>query len=332
MIFSRKGRGRRDERSRRDERARTHWMAEISTGWRDPSAREPEPLETPEFGPYDIAVAPDDGVPRIDLGSLLVPNLPDAPVHVETTPNGQIVRVQLEYQGSRLQLAAYAAPRTEGIWDEVREEVRTALLGSGAKVVEVDSDYGPALAATQGGTGGTPVVETRHLGIDGPRWFVHAVFIGPAASDPSKAPPLWAALRGLVVNRGKEPRPVKEQLPLRLPAELAARLAEMAARQAAAAQAQAAAAQAAQQRAAQAAQAAQAGAAPADAQSAPARTAPSAQPASAGAAQPSTTPAPAAPAKAAPAKAAPTKAAPAKAAPTKAAASGRSGSRSRRSR
>lgn len=228
MIFSRKGKG------RRDERARAHWVAEISPNWRDPSAREPEPLETPEFGPYDSTVAPDDGVPRIDLGSLRVPNLPDTPVQVEAAPNGQIVRVQLEHKGSRLQLAAYAAPRTEGIWDEVREEVRTALLGSGAKVVEVDSDYGPALAVRQGGTGGTPVIESRHLGIDGPRWFVHAVFIGPAASDPSQAPALWEALRGLVVYRGKEPRPVKELLPLRLPAELAARIAQMAARQAAA--------------------------------------------------------------------------------------------------
>jgi hypothetical protein len=259
VIFSRKGGG------RRDERARAHWMAEISAGWRDPSAREPEPLETPEFGPYDVAVAPDDGVPRVDLGSLRVPNLPDTPIQVEAAPNGQIVRVQLEHQGSRLQLAAYAAPRTEGIWDEVRDEVRTALLRSGAKVVEVDSDYGPALAARQGGTGGAPVIETRHLGIDGPRWFVHAVFVGPAATDPNAAPSLWSALRGLVVNRGSEPRPVKEPLPLQLPAELAARLAEMAARQAAAqaAQAQAAQAQAQAQAAAQAAQAQAASAGPA---------------------------------------------------------------------
>jgi hypothetical protein len=277
VIFSRflrKDRGRRDERTRgRDEGARRRderapWMAEISTTWRDTSTREPEPLEVPEFGPYDSAVAPDDGVPRIDFGSLRVPNLPDTPVQLEAAPTGQIVRVHLEHKGSRLQLAAYAAPRTEGIWDEVREEIRTALLRSGAKVVEVESDYGPALAARQGGTGGAPVIESRHLGIDGPRWFVHAVFVGPAANDPSAAPPLWEALRGLVVFRGKEARPVKELLPLRLPPELAARLAEMAARQAAAAQAAAA----------------QAGAAPA------ALRVQAASPAVSGAAQPSTAP------------------------------------------
>ena len=190
MVFSRKGGG------RRDERARTERLAEISAGWRDPSAREPESLETPEFGPYDIKVAPDDGVPRVDLGSLRVPNLPETPVQVEAAPNGQIVRVQLEYKGSRLQLAAYAAPRSEGIWDEVRDEVRTSLLSGGAKVVEVDSDYGPALAARVGGSNANPVTELRHLGIDGPRWFVHAVFVGPGAVDPSLAPSLWAALRG----------------------------------------------------------------------------------------------------------------------------------------
>lgn len=228
MIFSRKGGG------QRAERARANRTDEATIGWRDPSEREPEPLEVPEFGPYDVEVAPDDGQSRLDLGALQVPNLPGVAIQVEAAPNGQIVRVQLEYQGTRLQLAAYAAPRTEGIWDEVREELRTALLSNGAKVVEVDSDYGPALAARLGGTGGTPVTELRHLGIDGPRWFVHAVFAGPGAVDPSQADPLWTALRGLVVDRGTEARPVKEPLPLRLPAELAARLAEMAARQAAA--------------------------------------------------------------------------------------------------
>jgi hypothetical protein len=227
VIFSRKGGG------RRDDRARAARLTTTTVGWQDPSEREPEALEIPEFGPYDVNAAPDDGVSRIDLGSLRVPNLPGTAVQVEAAPNGQIVRVQLENEGTRLQLAAYAAPRSEGIWDEVRDEIRTTLLGSGAKVVEVDSDYGPALAARVGGTGGAPVTELRHLGIDGPRWFVHAVFAGPGAVDPSVAEPLWTALRGLVVDRGAEARPVKEPLPLRLPPELAARLAEMAARQAA---------------------------------------------------------------------------------------------------
>jgi hypothetical protein len=71
---------------------------------------------------------------------------------------------------------------------------------------------------------GAPV-ELRHLGVDGPRWFVYGVFFGEAATDPDKAGPLTEVLRGLVVDRGTDARPVGEALPLRLPPEAAAQLA-----------------------------------------------------------------------------------------------------------
>lgn len=193
-------------------------------------------LEQPDFGPYDIAVAPDDGLPRVDLGALKVPNLPDTSIGIEAAPNGQIIRVQLENAGSRLQLAAFAAPRTEGIWDEVREEIRAALLAGGAKVVDVEGDYGPELAARVTPQPGAPALDVRHVGIDGPRWFVHAVFVGPAATKPDQSP-LLTALRGLVVERDREARPVKEALPLRLPAEAAEQLAAQMAAEAAKARA-----------------------------------------------------------------------------------------------
>ncbi len=196
-----------------------------------PEEPERPEIPVPEFGPYDVAVAPYDDLQRIDLGALKVPNIPGTSLQVEASPNGQIVRVQLEHQGSRLQLGAFAAPRSAGIWDEVREELRTALLSGGAKVVEVDGEYGPQLAARfTGGGGNAGVMEVRHVGIDGPRWFLHAVFVGPAAVDPDRSSPLHQVLRGLVVDRGAEARPVKEALPLRLPPEYAERLAEMAAK------------------------------------------------------------------------------------------------------
>lgn len=184
-------------------------------------------IPVPEFGPYDIEVAPDSEVPRLDLGALHVPSIPGVALQLEAAPNGQIVRVQLEHEGSRLQLGAFAAPRTEGIWDELRAELRQALLNNGAKVVEVEGPYGPQLAARMTGGGeGSGVMEVRHIGIDGPRWFVHAVMIGPAAVDPERAGPLHEVLRGLVVDRGSEARPVKEALPLRLPPEYAEQLAQ----------------------------------------------------------------------------------------------------------
>jgi hypothetical protein len=202
----------------------------------DPSASDDRSaLPVSPLGPYDSAVAPDDDLPRVDLGALRIPNMPGVALQLEAAPDGQIVRVQLEHQGSRLQLGAFAAPRTEGIWDEVRGELRTAQLSSGAKVVEVAGDYGPELAVRYSGGGeGAGSMELRHIGIDGPRWFVHAVLVGPAAVDPGRAGPLTDVLRGLVVDRGAEARPVKEALALRLPPEYQAQLAELAAAQAAA--------------------------------------------------------------------------------------------------
>jgi len=205
----------------------------------DPDERPAVPV--PEFGPYDVEVAPEDGVPRLDLGTLHIPNVPGVGLQLEATPNGQVGKVMLEHEGSRLQLSVHAAPRTEGIWDEVRAELRTDLLGKGAKVVELDGAYGPELAARQPAQAGGGYLEARYIGVDGPRWFVMAVLVGPAAADPDRAAVFQAVLRDLIVDRGSEARPVKELVPLRLPPALAAQLAEAAqAQQAARAQQQAA--------------------------------------------------------------------------------------------
>src|SRR5690606_5848108 len=120
-------------------------------------------------------------------------------------------------------LGVYAAPRTEGIWDEIREELRTSLAAKGGKPQEVAGEYGTELRGQLREGGG--VVDIRHVGIDGPRWFVHGIFVGAAAIDPDRAGPLREVLHGLIVDRGVEARPVREALPLRLPPEAAAQLA-----------------------------------------------------------------------------------------------------------
>jgi hypothetical protein len=225
-------------------------------------AAEPDderpPLPVPDFGPYDAAVAPEDGVPRLDLGALRIPNVPGVGLQLEATPDGHVGRVLLEHEGSRLRLSVHAAPRTEGIWEEVREELRLDLASKGAKVVEVQGDYGPQLAARQPAQGG--FVEARYIGVNGPRWLVMAVVVGPAAADPDRDAVFRSVLHDLVVDRGSEARPVKELVPLRLPPALAAQLAQATEAQAKAqqaraqqaSQAQAVAAQAAAARAAQA--------------------------------------------------------------------------------
>ena len=169
-------------------------------------------------GPYDISEAP-DGVQRLDLGSLHIPAIDGVEVRVQASPEGVIQQVVLVNGDNALQLGAFAAPRTEGIWDEIRAEIRSSLLDDGVKAQESDGEYGPELRARVRTPEG--LTDLRFIGIDGPRWMVRAVYQGPAAVQPALAGPLAECLAGLVVDRGTEAMPVRDALPLRLSKELA---------------------------------------------------------------------------------------------------------------
>ncbi|GAA3724233.1 DUF3710 domain-containing protein [Plantactinospora mayteni] len=209
MIFSRGrgGRHSRDERSGRQS-ADTQDLA---------AAAEPD---GPRHGPYDIGDAPPEAQ-RLDLGSLHIPAVQDVEVRVQANPDGVIQQVVLVHGESALQLGVFAAPRTEGIWSEWREEIRTSLAADGVVAEEVDGEYGTELRARVRTPDGG-VADLRFVGVDGPRWMIQGVFQGRAASDLAAAETLTECLNGLVVDRGQEAKPVREPLPLRLPREAAA--------------------------------------------------------------------------------------------------------------
>jgi Protein of unknown function (DUF3710) len=177
-------------------------------------------VEIPEYGPYDVSLAPDD-VERLDRGSLKIPAVPGVEVRLQADPEGQVQQVQLVNDESALQLGVFAAPRTEGIWDEVRADIRGQLFTDGVAVEEADGEYGTELHARVRTPDG--LTDLRFIGIDGPRWMVRAVYQGAAAADPAAAGPLADCLHGVVVERGSEAMPVREPLPLRLPRDLAER-------------------------------------------------------------------------------------------------------------
>lgn len=173
----------------------------------------------PERGPYDARHAP-AGVARLDLGSLQIPALEGVEVRVQASPEGQIEHVVLVSGAGAVEFGVFAAPRSDGIWDEVREEMIREMAAANITTEEVDGAYGRELVARLPDPQGQ-LVDVRYVGVDGPRWFVRATFQGPVAADPAQAPVLGECLAGLVVVRDDEPRPVREPLPLRLPREMA---------------------------------------------------------------------------------------------------------------
>ncbi|MCY1140243.1 DUF3710 domain-containing protein [Actinoplanes sp. Pm04-4] len=171
----------------------------------------------PDHGPWDSGQAPDD-VQRLDLGSLLIPAVDGVEVRVQANPDGAVEQIVLVDGESALQLGVFAAPRSEGIWNEVRAEIAEAMTADGVAPREVDGPYGVELSARVNTPEGP--ADVRFVGVDGPRWMVRALYQGAAAADRNREGRLGEVLSGLVVVRDNEARPVREALPLRLPKEM----------------------------------------------------------------------------------------------------------------
>lgn len=185
-------------------------------------------------GPWDSTDAPDDGLARIDLGSLLLPAVPGTELRVDVNTQQKVIGATLRYGDSLLQVAVFAAPRAAGIWDEVRADLARSASDQGGRLEEVDGPFGPELAgyvraeppAQPGQPAPAPVRRpARFLGVDGPRWFLRGMISGPAAERPEAAAALEDVFQQIVVVRGAAPMPVREQLPLTLPPQAAAQLA-----------------------------------------------------------------------------------------------------------
>ena len=196
------------------------------------ASEEPVVAETPAAparpattGPWDPADGPDDR-PRIDLGGMQVLVPEGVEVRVEVSPEGQVVAATAVDRGSQLQLNAFAAPRSDGIWEDVRAEIREALRGQGGSAEEVEGPLGPELRARIPGAQPGSTTPARVIGTDCPRWFLRGMLTGPASTDAAQATRLLEVYRGTVVVRGNDAMAPRDPIPLRLPREAAAAAAE----------------------------------------------------------------------------------------------------------
>jgi hypothetical protein len=193
-----------------------------------------------DYGPEPEGPGPWDGAQRyprgsrVDFGSLLVPQRDDVEIRINLTEavtgvSVDIVRQDMVHGGSYLQLQAFAAPKSSGLWDEVREEIAAEVAKSGGSSQEAPGPFGTELHSmvNTGAAGGRQQLEPhRFLGVDGPRWFLRGVIRGPAASRPELARPLEEVFEDVVVVRGDHPVPPRELLPLQLPEDTRRALAE----------------------------------------------------------------------------------------------------------
>jgi Protein of unknown function (DUF3710) len=171
-------------------------------------------------GPWD---ANDDVPPaeRVDFGSLQVPVAEGFEIQLNIADDqGPLIAV---VRGdSSLQLQAFAAPKSGGLWDDVRQEIATAVTQAGGSSEEADGPFGAELHARVPGDpslGQGGLQQVRFLGVDGPRWFLRGVITGPAARHSSAAGPFEEVFAGVVVVRGDHPAPPRDLLEIQLPEE-----------------------------------------------------------------------------------------------------------------
>ncbi|MGF3055289.1 DUF3710 domain-containing protein [Microbacterium sp. YY-01] len=171
-------------------------------------------------GPFDDSEA-NRVRPYIDLGGIKILPREGLNLRLEVEEqNKRIVAIGLDYANSSLQVQPFAAPRSTGLWDETRDQIREQITKQGGTVRENQGNLGVELIAsipTAGGEGAAAARPARFVGVDGPRWFLRGVIGGAAVDDPAAAAQIEDLFRSIVVVRGSAPMPPRDLIPLKMP-------------------------------------------------------------------------------------------------------------------
>ncbi|RYQ48224.1 hypothetical protein PG1629B_1151 [Bifidobacterium pseudolongum subsp. pseudolongum] len=169
-----------------------------------------------EYGPWDID---EDNAPDFDeymsLGAFYIPFVRGIQLRIKASrADNTLLGATVTIGKSSLELEAFAAPKTLGLWDDVRED----LLEGNANAKEVPGVFGAEIELPVKLDNGK-VHTTRIVGVDGPRWMLRGIFSGPAAEDPKspEAEILNRFFSDIVVDRGEEPLAPRDLIPMAPP-------------------------------------------------------------------------------------------------------------------
>lgn len=169
-------------------------------------------------GPKDIAEVEVDQQ-WLDFGGLRLAPVEGLEVQVQLDEaSGRVSLITAILGNAGAQMHAFAAPRTAGIWDEVRAEIKTGITGAGGLVEEAEGPFGLEIRARIPQEG-TVLQPARFVGVDGPRWFFRAILLGDAALPGDGAAAIEDVVRNVVVVRGDAAMAPREQLPMHVPGQ-----------------------------------------------------------------------------------------------------------------
>ncbi|MCW2768002.1 MAG: hypothetical protein JWO11_3961 [Nocardioides sp.] len=172
-------------------------------------------------GPLDAEDLPDDGIERVDLGSLLIEPEPGRELRLQVDEqSGEVQAVVLAGPDGALELRAFAAPRNGDLWSDSKRQMAAEISQRGGTATEREGRFGTELVCQMpvsrpDGTAATQ--PSRIIGINGPRWFLRANLLGRPAMDLEGSGEWEDTIAKVAVRRGEGAVPPGEPLPVVLP-------------------------------------------------------------------------------------------------------------------
>ena len=178
------------------------------------------PTDRSEHGPFDVSEV---GLltPYLDFGAIRVAPRPELQIRADVDENSKkVVALTLELNGHRLQLQAFAASKSDGLWLETLDALEKGIASQGGSTMRVSGLTGIELnAKLMVDVGGRKQERhSRFIGVDGPRWFLRGVINSPALDD-FHYRKLVEIFRSTAVSRGDVAMPPGELLFLKLPVQ-----------------------------------------------------------------------------------------------------------------
>ena len=178
------------------------------------------PSDRSEHGPFDVD---EIGLltPYLDFGSIRIAPRQGLQIRADVDDSSKkIVALTLELAGHRLQVQAFAASKSDGLWFDTLTALESGLAAQGGRSERKPGLLGIELHATVAvEIAGRPEVRnSRFIGVDGPRWFLRGVINSPGLDDYHYAK-LIEVFRSTAVSRGDLAMPPGELLPLKLPVQ-----------------------------------------------------------------------------------------------------------------
>ena len=183
------------------------------------------PLSPRPNGPFDSSEVQGE-LDGIDLGPIIVPAFPIGDLRIDVDPETSVpMAATAALPDAGVQVMAFAAPRSFGIWQDSLNEIASQATTNGQLVDRVTGPYGNEIKTRAVASDGS-LQGVRFVGIDGPRWLLRLAYIGAAADDRVRAQVFDEFIHGIIVRRDSEARAPGDHIPLVLPEDIVAQIEE----------------------------------------------------------------------------------------------------------